>query len=507
MGAQHRWRTSWMPTWLVAIGLLVGGAAGCAGASDDGSRPDADATAADADGAGGDATVDADAAQADADAADVEADSGEDVGADDASADAAADVAVDATGDVAADATDDTATDAATDAAADAVSDATDADPDVATDTGADAGGGATLDAVLAALREDTEGTMLAMSDDGGWPAPIEGGWLFVTTDPGFTHVVGDFEGWTGLALTVDDGFRWAHAATLEPTGYKFRGDGDPVQDVWSRQYVDDAFGRLSLAGWTGPRLERWFDVDGAGRPGRTVRVWHPGVDWTHTLYVHDGQNVFDPTAIFGGWRLLDAVDDAPLLVVAIDNIGVDRMLEYTHGTDTIGGTTTGGLGAEYGAYVVDVVRPLIDAEYGEVGPVGTLGSSLGGLVSLNLALDDPGAWDFAASLSGTIGWGSIGADGDTILDRWASEGRVDVAVYLDSGGAGTCVDADGDGVNDDGESSDNYCENLQLRDLLDGLGYTFDETLWHWHEAGAPHNEAAWAARVWRPIEIFLAL
>ena len=45
-----------------------------------------------------------------------------------------------------------------------------------------------------------------------------------------------------------------------------------------------------------------------------------------------------------------------------------------------------------------------------------------------------------------------------------------------------------------------------QFADALAGAGYTWDTTLFHWHEPGAPHNEAAWAARVWRPIEQFRA-
>lgn len=393
------------------------------------------------------------------------------------------------------------------DAETDALFDASDAAAiDVADDSG-DAAGAAGLDAILAAIRADVDGTLTRVAADTGWPAPVDGGWLFVTADPDLTHVLGDFDGWAGQRLVDDLGFRWHHTASLDPTGYKFRGVGEPVQDPWSRQYIDDAFGRLSLAGWTGPRLERWFDVEGE-RPGRTVRVWHPGVAWTHTLYVHDGQNVFDPTAPWGGWDLRAAIEDAPVLVVAIDNTGTGRMQEYTHVADRIGGTETGGLGAAYGAYVADTVRPLVDAHYGEVGPVGVMGSSLGGLVSLNLALDDPDAWDFAASLSGTIGWGSREVDGDTILARWAEAGRVDVAVYIDSGGgASTCVDTDGDGVDDDGDGTDNYCETVQLRDQLDALGYTFGETLWHWHEPGAPHNEAAWADRVDRPIGLFLDL
>ena len=86
--------------------------------------------------------------------------------------------------------------------------------------------------------------------------------------------------------------------------------------------------------------------------------------------------------------------------------------------------------------------------------------------------------------------------------------GHQGVPIYLDSGGDGSCYDGDGDGIEDDDpNASDNYCENLQLRDTLEAAGYTHDVDLWHWWEPGAPHNEAAWAERVWRPLELFAGI
>ena len=36
-------------------------------------------------------------------------------------------------------------------------------------------------------------------------------------------------------------------------------------------------------------------------------------------------------------------------------------------------------------------------------------------------------------------------------------------------------------------------------------IGYTFDVNLFHWFELNAAHNEDAWAARVSRPLMIFM--
>jgi predicted alpha/beta superfamily hydrolase len=133
------------------------------------------------------------------------------------------------------------------------------------------------------------------------------------------------------------------------------------------------------------------------------------------------------------------------------------------------------------------------------------MGSSLGGLVSLYFAHAYPDDYDFAASLSGTVGWGSIGMHNPTIIELMAADGHGPVPLYVDSGGGGTCEDADGDGIEDDAaDGADNYCENIQLRDSLVDAGYQYEVDLWHWWEPDAEHNEMAWAARVFRPLQIF---
>jgi hypothetical protein len=107
------------------------------------------------------------------------------------------------------------------------------------------------------------------------------------------------------------------------------------------------------------------------------------------------------------------------------------------------------------------------------------------------------------------MGWGSIEANNETMIQRYAAAGHRDTALYVDSGGYGTtCVDSDGDGTNDDDlDAADNYCENTQLRDVLEEAGYEFDVDLWHWWEPDAEHNEAAWADRAAMPMDIFVSL
>ncbi|MFZ5478244.1 MAG: alpha/beta hydrolase [Myxococcota bacterium] len=372
-------------------------------------------------------------------------------------------------------------------------------------DTGDTARSEATCpDRVLEALREDVAGTLASRANQLGWPLPCGDGLLFVHAEGGDWSLAGDFDGWEGQPMNREDGFSWLVA---DATGaYKFTDGTDWLADPWARRYGYDEFGEMSYATADGAHLERLFEVEGDGIPARTLRVWVPAGEATHVLYAHDGQNLFDLNAFWGGWRLDESVPDG-MLVVGIDN-GPARMDEYTHVEDVIDGTTYGGDGDLYAAYVQDAVRPLVAEVYGEPATVGLMGSSLGGLISFHVADRHPGEYAFAASLSGTMGWGSIGSHNETMIERYAAAGLRDTALYLDSGGGGTCYDADGDGImDDDPDAADNYCENVQLRDVLADAGYQFEVDLWHWHEPGAEHTEAAWGDRVWRPLEIFAGL
>jgi hypothetical protein len=358
---------------------------------------------------------------------------------------------------------------------------------------------------LLSELRTDPDAALLSESGSQGWPVHCEEGWLFVTTDATWDRVAGDFDGWAGQTLKREKGFSWAVEQVSPGDGYKFSDGSAWAADPWSRSYNYDSYGEISFIQPSVAHLDRWFGIEGAGLEPRTVRVWVPAEAVDHVLYAHDGQNLFDPDAIWGGWHLQDSLPPG-MMAVGIDNTDA-RMDEYTHVPDDIGGVM-GGKADQYEELVEDTVRPLIRDQYGENGPVGVLGSSLGGLVSLYFAHAHPENWDFAGSLSGTVGWGSIGLHNPTIIELMAKDGHGTVPLYIDSGGGGTCVDSDGDGIMDDApDGADNYCENIQLRDTLLGVGYQSEVDLWHWYEPGAEHNEQFWAARVFRPLDVFAGL
>lgn len=88
--------------------------------------------------------------------------------------------------------------------------------------------------------------------------------------------------------------------------------------------------------------------------------------------------------------------------------------------------------------------------------------------------------------MSGTLGWGALGLENETMTDRYAEAAPGGLLVYVDSGGAGPCP----------GGSGDNDCENVGFADATRSQGWVDDDDLlYRWHPS-APHNEAAWASR-----------
>lgn len=386
--------------------------------------------------------------------------------------------------------------------------------------TDAETTGGPTMSEDELLLRQaiageaDPVAAVQTIADRGGFPvAAAAGGFLFACLcGPGEWNLAGDHNGWAPQPMALAGPLWWIEADVPAPDGslYKFHEPGQAlwIADPHGRRYGFDDFGRFSLVRASAPHLERWFAVDGSdlGLAPRDLQVWVPdGGAFTHALYVHDGQNLFDPEAIWGGWHLQDTAPPGVLLV-GIDNTP-DRMSDYTHVTDDIGGGPIGGEGEAYAELVDSVIRPRMEAAYGPADVVGTMGSSLGGLISLVIADLYPARYDMAISLSGTVGWGSIGLQNETILERYAAAGKRDFAIYLDSGGDGPCGDLDMDGIDDDTDSTDNFCENAQMDAILQQLGYTPDGDLFYVHAPGAEHNEAEWAARVDVPMAIFAGL
>lgn len=213
-------------------------------------------------------------------------------------------------------------------------------------------------------------------------------------------------------------------------------------------------------------------------------------------LYVHDGQNVFNRETAYGRveWGLDEAAEREirsgrmqDVIIVAIANSGAGRIDEYTHVADEAG---RGGKAAEYGRFLVDEVKPAVDATYRTLKTpetTGVMGSSLGGLVSLWLGYNHPGSFGLVGALSPSLWW----AGRDLITAVAQHSGPQPEAIWLTMGDNESQADENHNGLADTLENT------RDLGNLLLDKGFVQGKTL-HYHEfPGATHSEGSWSQQV----------
>ena len=213
-------------------------------------------------------------------------------------------------------------------------------------------------------------------------------------------------------------------------------------------------------------------------------------------LYLHDGQNLFDPeTSFIKGrtWMVRESADAAieagevePLIIVGVYNTG-RRMAEYTHEHNWQHG---GGEADQYGLTLTREILPFIASQYRvrtDRGSTGLGGSSLGGLVSLYLGLRYATWFGKLALLSPSVWWNHRSILG--YLNERAPEIWDRPRLWLDVG-------------DKEGRRTVQDIESLNRR--LKANHWRPGETL-HFEKApGGTHDEASWARRV-RPMLKFL--
>lgn len=213
-------------------------------------------------------------------------------------------------------------------------------------------------------------------------------------------------------------------------------------------------------------------------------------------LYLHDGQNLFDPATSFAGrtWQVREHADAAiaagevePLVIVGVYNTGDRRLAEYTHERDWQRG---GGEAAKYGRLITEELMPWVALQYRvrtDRASTGMGGSSLGGLVTLYLGLRHAQHFGKLAVLSPSVWWNHKSILG--YLNEHSPQVWERPRLWLDVGES-------------EGRRTVRDVELLARRLLANG--WKNGETL---HEERFPdgtHDEASWAARV-RPMLRFL--
>ena len=127
------------------------------------------------------------------------------------------------------------------------------------------------------------------------------------------------------------------------------------------------------------------------------------------TIYMHDGQNLFDAATSYAGeWQVDETMERiAPegieAIVIAVPNMGAERIAEYAPFRDERVG---GGRGDAYLAFLVDTLKPDVDRNFRtrrDAEHTGIIGSSMGGLISLYAFLTRPDVFGFAGVMSPSL--------------------------------------------------------------------------------------------------------
>jgi predicted alpha/beta superfamily hydrolase len=296
---------------------------------------------------------------------------------------------------------------------------------------------------------------------------------------------------------------------------------GKHEQASWARMLP--AFLRWAYAVHAPPlnatgRTESWQRVPSRHVDARDVDVWLPpsyGRDPQRrypVLYMHDGQNLFDPALGYTGvdWdidgamtRLIDAREIREAIVVGLWNTPL-RFAEYMPKapvrTETVSSGVEGRLigRAEdirsdgYLRFLVEELKPFIDTQYRTLpgrDDTFVMGSSMGGLISAYAVAQFPEVFGGIGAVS--THWPAC----DGCVVDWLGAHLPDPRthrLYFDHGTAG--LDA-------------LYPPHQARMDAaLRTGGYSEGGNAMTRRFEGADHNEAAWRARVETPLRFLLA-
>ncbi|GAA5526992.1 alpha/beta hydrolase-fold protein [Herpetosiphon gulosus] len=261
--------------------------------------------------------------------------------------------------------------------------------------------------------------------------------------------------------------------------------------------------------------LERYANMDIPGLLPRNVDVWlpanyHSSSEAFPVIYIHDGQNVFDPALAYIGVDL--GVDEALENLIATQTIngaivvGIwnseQRIRDYLPAKPfytanaaaqaqfvaAVGGVP---LSDQYLAWIVKTLKPQIDATYRthpEPEHTSIMGASMGGIISLYALVEYPKVFGNAGCLS--THW-PIGA---SPLVRWFGQ-RLPKPnkhrLYFDFGTEG--LDAEYEPYQ---REMDGWMQAAGYRQSRNWLTKKF---------VGADHSEHAWRERIELPLAFLL--
>ena len=260
------------------------------------------------------------------------------------------------------------------------------------------------------------------------------------------------------------------------------------------------------LKDWKGPgvlgRLEYWQNVSSKFLTAtRHVEIWlPPGYDENTTnrydvLYMHDGQNLFDPRIANTGvaW----GVDEAIVRGVKAGRIPTLIVVGVWSTDQRLGEYSPWDLGTNYARFLIEELMPPVNQKFRtRTGPGHTavMGSSMGGLISFWLCWQYTQVFGRGGCLSTHFPWdGKVTHDGsgDTpFIERAIAAGASvpqGIRLYFDYGTRG--IDSTYEPVQNKVNAW------LASQGLKEGEDFVVRKI------EGADHNEAAWRARLDEPL------
>jgi predicted alpha/beta superfamily hydrolase len=235
----------------------------------------------------------------------------------------------------------------------------------------------------------------------------------------------------------------------------------------------------------------------------RNIRIYLPpsysakADKYYPVLYVHDGQNVFDALESYSGqsWDLHRTAEYLikrkmieEIIIVAVDNMGEQRLSEYAHQDGFFQGAEIKGRGTKYEEFFIKELMPFIESKYRiKKGSENTalMGSSMGGLITFNMGLRRPDLFGKLGVISPSLWWGKNDASAKLKSYDYSN---LKSKIWLDTG------DAEGKFMSFS-ESVIAELKNIQNKNELDLVYYQAPD---------AVHSESAWAERVHSPLLYF---
>lgn len=327
----------------------------------------------------------------------------------------------------------------------------------------------------------------------GGWnPAAVE------LTPVGALHWVKDimFRAGESVEFKITGG-AWEREAVYKegvlPQNFALRVEKDTTLEIFVPFWRNDLNIPKVLNGSVVGKVVTHSKMEYSKLLPRDVHVWlPPGYDESDerypVLYMHDGQNVFDPATSTMGfdWRADDLADSLiragvmkKIIIVAINNTP-HRYAEYTRGDTT----------DAYMEFCARELKQFIDEQYRTLPDrenTAVAGSSAGGLISFRLAWEYNDVYSMVAAISPAFKIYTLDYVAPVALYQGAPK---KLNIYIDNGGIGL-EERLQPGV-------DEMLEALKTQGFVEGENFVWKKF------PDAIHTEKAWAERFHLPLMQF---